>query len=355
MGDELLFRERLEHLLKEAVKDILELGLLTSAGDPGSRSQLAHDLEVLGLLNLIFDFLLLLLLLFLTCVFVFTDEEFEVLDHLLSELCLRDVDQSGGLALLLLVLGVLALASFIIVAFFVTALISLGLARALLFRFVGALALLVVGCGLGGAFLAAKLVPASRGFAGLFALNFLLGLQLGIFVGGLFPSGLPVLEHVLDQELEALRGNHLRAVSVHELVEALIHLSFLLGALGFLTAADALLQLISDFVDQVERCFEGVFIGDGFVQSQQAAKALEDDHLSEEVLTVQLTHKVDVSEEALLVSQTRLFVVLAFDRLVLGKDTLELFTALLEELSAEVAVLDVAPHCWVALHFKLEP
>jgi len=90
------------------------------------------------------------------------------------------------------------------------------------------------------------------------------------------------------------------------------------------------------------------------VETKQAGEALEDDLVGQKILTVQLTDKVDVSEKALLVPNARLVIVFFGGWLVLGEDFEEGFTALVEQLSAEVTVLDVAPHGWVALHFELE-
>jgi len=101
------------------------------------------------------------------------------------------------------------------------------------------------------AFITAEFVAARRRLADLFPLDFLLGLQFGVLIGGLFPSGLPVLKHVLDQQLEALRCYHFVAGTGHEGLEAHVDLLLLLDTSSLLGAADACLELVSDLVDQI--------------------------------------------------------------------------------------------------------
>lgn len=247
-------------------------------------------------------------------------------------------------------------ALFIIVAFSFVAIAPISnVGGALLFRFFGATLTLFVALRRVAAFITAEFVAASLRLAVLFTLDFLLGLHLRVFFGRLFPSGKPVLKHVLDQQLESLRCNHFVTGAVHERFKTHVDFLLLLGTSSLLRVADARLELVAHFVDQVQCRFESVFVGDLVVETKQAGEALEDDLVGQKTLTVQLTDKIDVSEKALLVPNA-LFIIpfLTGGWLVLGEDFQERFTALVEQLSAEVTVLDVAPHGWVALHFELE-
>lgn len=184
------------------------------------------------------------------------------------------------------------------------------------------------------------LLSHSSLFVDLFC-NLLLCLEFLMLAGCLAPAIRFVVEHVFDQELEALRdlevgfAGGVTVLQVEELIEDLLDVGVVLLLPSFVD--QFLVDVGSDLGDQLDSSFHGVVV-DGrvgnraLVEAQQAIEHGPEGGISQDLVPVEVSAELDVAEK-LARATDLLFIVLIVEVQIHGRWVVEEF---LEALLAEV-------------------